>query len=256
MNWTRDQQLAVLRLYFRLPFGKLHRANPEIVALAEALGRTPSSVSMKACNFASLDPSITSTGRKGLAGTSRADRELWAEFQADSERVADEAEGVVEGLALGRAEQGAALRSAPWQPEAPVGPTEVQRLVRARRVQAFFRRAVLVSYRGACAISGLRERSLLRASHILPWSTHPTRRADPTNGLCLNALFDAAFDRGLITIDEDLRLVVSNRLKEAAGEARLSCSIAEAHGQALHLPERQLPDRAALEHHRTKVYRE
>ncbi len=65
MHWTRDQQLAVLRLYFRLPFGKLHRGNPEIVALAQALGRTPSSVSMKACNFASLDPSITLTTHLG-----------------------------------------------------------------------------------------------------------------------------------------------------------------------------------------------
>ena len=44
------------RLYCRTPFGKLHQHNPEIVALARALGRTASAVGMKACNFASLDP--------------------------------------------------------------------------------------------------------------------------------------------------------------------------------------------------------
>ncbi|QDT52437.1 hypothetical protein Pan44_04480 [Caulifigura coniformis] len=69
-------------------------------------------------------------------------------------------------------------------------------MVNARKVQAFFRRAVLAFYNSTCVITGLKVRVLLRASSILPWSTHPKRRADPTNGLSLSALFDAAFDRG------------------------------------------------------------
>ena len=103
---------------------------------------------------------------------------------------------------------------------------------------------------------GLRVRGLLRASHILPWNTHPTRRADPTNGLCLSALFDTAFDRGLITIDEDLRVIVSKRLQTAARKARLPCSLTEAHGQPLILPHRLPPDRTALEHHRINAFRQ
>lgn len=50
--WTRDELLIAFNLYCRTPFGRLHRGNPDIIAMAELLGRTPSSVSMKLCNFA------------------------------------------------------------------------------------------------------------------------------------------------------------------------------------------------------------
>ena len=58
---------------------------------------------------------------------------------------------------------------------------------------------------------------LLNASHIIPWNVNVERRADPRNGIALNALYDRAFDRGLITFDEGLRLVVSGRLKAKDG---------------------------------------
>jgi len=76
------------------------------------------------------------------------------------------------------------------------------------------------------------------------------------SGLPLSAPSDAAFDRGLVTVDEDLRVVVSRRLRRAAGKARLGCSVGEAHGQRLILPEhRRGPDREALEFHRGRVFR-
>jgi predicted restriction endonuclease len=128
------------------------------------------------------------------------------------------------------------------------------RTVRARRVQSFFRAAVLTSYGNRCAISGIAVRDLLVASHIIPWSQSVERRADQSNGLCLNALFDRAFDRGLITIDQDNRVVVSRRLAEAADRADLTCSIREAHGRLLRPPHRFAPDAGALEHHRMSVY--
>ena len=80
------------------------------------------------------------------------------------------------------------------------------------------------------------------------------RRADPTNGLCLNALFDRAFDRGLITLDENLRVVVSPRLQEISRQSPLGCSVAEAHGRPLTLPGRFQPDMAAVEFHRSEVF--
>ena len=58
-RWTRQQLKLAFHLYCQLPFGRLHRRNPEIVDLAELLGRTPSAVAMKLVNFASLDPAIT-----------------------------------------------------------------------------------------------------------------------------------------------------------------------------------------------------
>src|SRR5439155_11740700 len=62
------------------------------ISLAGHLGRTPSALAMKACNFASLDPSFRRTRRTGLTRVSNADRTIWNEFAGDAERVAAEAE--------------------------------------------------------------------------------------------------------------------------------------------------------------------
>lgn len=226
-DWTRSELLQALRLYMRLPFGRLHDRNPEIIALAERIGRTPGSVGMKACNFASLDAAITSTGRRGLSGASAADRTIWAEFMANPEEVAAEAEALADQLPISPNERQGSTPPPPasldpqssiFDPHFPDASTETElpRLTRARRVQSFFRAAVLTSYESRCAISGLSDPRLLNASHIIPWSTSIPRRADPTNGLCLNALFDRAFDRGLITFDESLRVVVSPQLQTTA----------------------------------------
>jgi len=182
--WSRDDLLAAMHLYFLLPFGKLSQTTPAIQELAIALGRTSSSVAMKLCNFASLDPQIIASGRKGLDGASKADQALWMEFQkTPSQFIEQTATSLEQKMAY------------------PSGPTQVQRTIQARRGQDFFRSTVLQSYGSTCAFSGLDAPELLRASHIIPWSEHEETRLDPTNGICLNALHDAAFDRNLITLD-------------------------------------------------------
>lgn len=245
--WTRPQLLIALRLYMRTPFGRLYGTNPEIVALAERIGRTSNALAMKACNFANLDPEQQA---RGLSATSQADRALWQEFTANPEQIAAEAEAAFAAL------DPAAPAPEPDDPllQPPTGETETPRLIRARRVQSFFRAAVLTSYGHRCAISGIALPELLVASHIIPWSASVERRADPTNGLCLNALFDRAFDRGLITIDADHRVVVSKRLADGLTDADLSCSLSEVHGEELKLPDRFHPDRDALAYHRTSIF--
>ena len=91
-RWSRAQLLVALKLYCELPFGKMHSRNPEIIRCANLIGRTPSSLAMKLTNFASLDPGITSTGRRGLTGASQADRHIWDEMTADWDRLAPEIE--------------------------------------------------------------------------------------------------------------------------------------------------------------------
>lgn len=81
------------------------------------------------------------------------------------------------------------------------------------------------------------------------------RRADPTNGLCLNALFDRAFDRGLITLDAMLRVVVSRRLREVAIDPDLQCSLVEAEGRTITVPKRFPPALDAIEYHRVNVFK-
>ena len=91
-RWTKEQLKLAFHLYCQLPFGKLHSRNPEIIKLAKLIGRTPGAVAMKLVNFASLDPAITSTGRAGLGNAGSLDREVWAEFHADWEKLAIECE--------------------------------------------------------------------------------------------------------------------------------------------------------------------
>jgi hypothetical protein len=248
-RWTRSQQLIALRLYMRLPFGRLHGKNAEIVELAARIGRTPSALAMKACNFASLDPTFRRTNRTGLSGASNADRAIWSEFTANPERCAMEMEDTYARVEPSEAaEQVEAI-------ELPDGETETTRTVRTRRVQSFFRAAVLTSYAGRCAISGLAVPELLNASHIIPWSQNVERRADPTNGICLNALFDRAFDRGFIAVDDDLRILVSNQLPLSNQPTDLRCSLDELDGRKLAIPSRFAPDASALEYHRQHVFR-
>jgi hypothetical protein len=202
---------------------------------------------MKACNFASLDPAFRQTDRTGLSGVSAADRALWAEFAADAEAFAAEAEAAYERLGE-RADATPEL-----QP--PGAPSEREQLVRVRRVQGFFRAAVLTSYEHRCALSGLAVPELLNASHITPWSASVPRRADPTNGICLNALLDRAFDRGLFTFDESLRVVVSARWTSIEPDVAERLDLADLHGRRLTMPGRFAPDPAAVGFHREHVFR-
>lgn len=101
-----------------------------------------------------------------------------------------------------------------------------------------------------CVLTGISVPQLLIASHIIPWREDEDRRADPTNGLSLNALHDKAFDRHLITFDEDCRLVVSSFLRKNDVPEFQSANFAELEGATLMLPHRFAPDPRALEEHR------
>jgi len=203
---------------------------------------------MKTSNFASLDQSIH---QKGLTGGSKADEVLWNEFIADPTRI---------GLEM---EEAATRFCAPdsirqEDEDLPVflpHETEAIRVGRVRRVQWFFRGVVLAAYNKQCAITGLAVPELLIASHIIPWSVNPERRADPTNGILLNSLLDRAFDSGLIAFDDNYRVLVSVPLEKAAAKAGLDCSLTRLRGRSLTLPKRFKPDPAALEYHRRNKFK-
>lgn len=99
-GWTRQQLLVAFNLYCQLPFGKLHSRNPDIIAAAQQIDRTPSALAMKLTNIASLDPVITSTGRTGLRGASRADRAMWNEMHADWNSFALESHEAMRHISL------------------------------------------------------------------------------------------------------------------------------------------------------------
>src|SRR5437773_10192576 len=98
VHWTREHRLIALNLYFKLPFGKLHKGNPLIVEVARKMGRTPSSLAIKLCNFASLDPVLQARGIVGMTGAANDDRILWAEFQGNVASLGVESEELMHDL--------------------------------------------------------------------------------------------------------------------------------------------------------------
>ncbi|PCH61796.1 MAG: hypothetical protein COC19_04245 [SAR86 cluster bacterium] len=57
-NWVREEVWAALVLYLKTEFGRIHKGNPEIIALSQKIYRTPSSVALKMSNLAALDQTL------------------------------------------------------------------------------------------------------------------------------------------------------------------------------------------------------
>jgi predicted restriction endonuclease len=99
--------------------------------------------------------------------------------------------------------------------------TEIERLVIQRIGQDVFRQALMDYWGGRCPLSGITDPALLRASHIVPWAecTTDEHRLDVHNGLLLSALWDSAFDAGLISFSEEGSILVSAMLSAEAHSA-------------------------------------
>jgi len=249
--WSREELILAFDLYCRIPFKKTKANNPEVIALATLLKRSSASVARKLGNFGSFDPELKMRHVTGLVHVSKLDAEIWDEFNSDWNRLVLEAERL-------RAELGAEVEpqsEAGSELSVPQGASERETMRKTRIHQAFFREAILSSYEGTCCITGLRIRECLVASHIVPWSISEEHRTDPRNGLCLSATFDRLFDRGLITIDADMEVFVSARLRKV-GDKRIDDMICLYHGAPMLRPRRFMPLQAYLEWHRNNVFQD
>jgi putative restriction endonuclease len=261
--WTNDELIIAMNLYCKLPFGQLRHGNPLIIAVAQKLGRTPSSVSMKLCNLAALDPYHRARGVKGLRSTSRADREIWDAFNTDWERLGIESEEKLQLLLGGGQEQAPSpqvkdLVGRPPLARLPAnehaGPTETLISAKRRLGQRFFRQSVLASYNSRCCLTGNPVPELLVASHILPWANYPEHRLNPRNGLCLAQTQDAAFDRGLISFDEDYRLILGSYLKKFLPNEAVEGNFLAYEGKRIQMPDKFLPDPDLMSKHRKEIF--
>lgn len=253
-GWTRQQLLVAFNLYCQMPFGKMHSRNPEIIKFAEVIGRTPSALAMKLTNIASLDPSITSTGRKGLDGASTSDKAMWEEMQADWERFAIEAKQAATTFRRA-ADLNYTIDDTVPNDEA-IDYTGSDRIVQttARVGQNFFRRSVLSAYNFQCCITGLSIPELLVASHIIPWRDDAANRLNPRNGLCLSMLHDKAFDAGIIAINGDMTVSVSRKHTDNKDQFFNSALLAY-DGKPIASPEKFYPCAEFLAHHRQHVFK-
>jgi HNH endonuclease len=245
-DWTREELILAFNLYCKTPFGKIHIRNPDVIALATAIGRTPSAVSWKLANFARLDPALQKREVSGAAHGARAEIDVWREFSEDWERLAYESERLLSKF-LGRD-----LEAICETFEIPEGKTR-EVTVRARVNQGFFRSAVLAAYGLRCCITGLSIPQLLTASHIVPWSVDAENRTNPRNGLCLNSLHDRAFDCGLITVTTDLTVKISVRMTKSGNEAVRNFFLRYNHAPLIP-PRRFAPDQKFLRYHNQHVF--
>lgn len=262
--WTRDEVLLAINLYCKVPYARLNQIYPEVKALARLIGRTPAAVSMRCCNYASFDP-VESQRVKGLMHASKGDRKIWDEVSEDWETFVLESERLLtERHHAADASAGIAASSVEGNSQ-PASDGEVcfpsgdekTRPVRIRVGQQFFRKAVLAAYEGRCCVSGLNHEALLVASHIKPWreSDPKTERANPCNGLCLSALYDKAFDAGLMTLDDTLRVIFSSTLRDHATAEGYSRFFAPYEGKRLQHPSARFqPSVTFLSYHREHIF--
>jgi putative restriction endonuclease len=154
-RWSEEDTKLALFLYFQLPYGKLHKGNPEIQRLADFLGRTPSSVAMKLSNFASLDPVVTDSGRKGLSGASKLDHIMFHRYSSDWTALVNENEAAWSKIIDIKPTSALNDHTTYYQFKPYEGPSSNQSLVITRLGQSFFRRAVLANYDDRCCVTGI-----------------------------------------------------------------------------------------------------
>jgi putative restriction endonuclease len=250
-KWTREELIIAFNLYCKIPFGKIHIHNPEIIVLSKILGRTPSAVSWKLANFASLDPALKKRNIDGASHGSKMDAEVWNEFNEDWDRLAFESEKLLAQKVGKQVED----LSEVVVFDLPKEGKERDALVKVRVNQSFFRKAVLAAYSFKCCITGLNIPELLNASHIIPWSKNETNRVNPCNGLCLNAIHDRAFDRGFLTVTPDLVVRVSKSVKGGNTNSAVKDLFLRYDGVRINVPSRFLPDSTFLKFHNENVFR-
>lgn len=232
--WDRQELLEALRLYCLTPFGRIHSRNPDIIALANDLDRSANAVALKMVNFASLDPTID---RKGMSNVSDLDRKVWDEFFGNLLNIQSTPENLSHGFSETQSQFDVDLLPGLERPVT----------VNRRINQDFFRKLVLASYNFKCAATGISEPQLLVAGHIVPWSVDNSLRTNPANGICLNNLFDKAFDRRLIAIGEDWKIIYSSKLPSETVRKMKSIAF-----EKIQLPEKFRPDPALFESHRVQ----
>jgi len=243
-NWKREELILAINLYCKTQFGRIHQRNPDIIKLSQLIGRTPGAIAWKMCNFASIDPSLD---RKGASNVGKLDVEIWNEFFNSWEQLVFESENLLTNLEQQR------ISTQIGSNDILEG-REIERTVKTRVNQHFFRKAVLSAYDFRCCITNIAIPELLISSHIIPWAKDPQNRLNPRNGLCLNALHDKAFDRGLITISKDFTIMVSPRVEGNYPNSAEKKFISEYNDKKITLPRRFIPDVEFLEYHQNYIF--
>ncbi|MBE6253983.1 MAG: HNH endonuclease [Prevotella sp.] len=248
-NWTEEQITVVLYEYCRNPFGQFSATKQFVVELGKLLGRTPGAIVRKVGNLASFDPQMKARGVGGLGHTGKLDEIVWNKYFGHWDKLAFDAEVLIAKYQQKGLEE--SLTETINLNNLPKGKERKQEVTR-RINQDFFRRTVLSSYNNCCCITGINNKSLLEASHIVGWTKDEANRTNPQNGLCLNVLFHKAYDENLIGISPDYEIFISDKFfgkMYAEVDNSTMEYIQSFNGRKLILPRRFFPDKDFLALH-------
>ncbi|MYF24474.1 MAG: hypothetical protein F4224_04195 [Nitrospira sp. SB0678_bin_10] len=124
--------------------------------------------------------------------------------------------------------------------------------IQQRSKQSLFRKRVSDNFQRTCCLSGIKEDSLLVASHIIPWSERTDTRLDPGNGLYLFTLYDQLFDKGFISFTNDLYVIVTPITDKLSVSLRKI--ITQLDGQRARRPQKWRINPEYLQYHRQNVF--
>jgi len=249
--WTKEELILAFNLYLKLPFGKMHSRTPEIVELANLIGRTSNSIAIRLTNFAACDPYHQNRGVKGMEGGRKQCQPIWDEFALNKEALIFESERILaekENQTIESKFNDILLDLKDLKGEVKL------REVKTRVNQNVFRQIVLANYSSKCAITGIDIPELLFASHIIPWSENQKERLNPENGICLSALYDKAFDKGFIGINERFELLISNDLKKKSKQDYYSKHFSILENEKINLPQRYFPNKEFIQFHLDTIF--
>jgi len=249
--WTREELIIAFNLYLKMPFGKMSSTNKDVIKLANLIGRTPSSIALRLVNFASVDPALRARGIKGMDGGTKIVQPIWDEFFNNQEELVFLSEQILaqkENTSIENKYEIILSDLSQLKGETII------REVKTRVNQFVFREMVLANYSTKCAITGIDLPQLLLASHIIPWSKNEDHRLNPENGICLSALYDKAFDNGLISINNNYKVILSTSLKKKSQMVFYQTHFAPVENLKITEPMKYLPKKEFLEYHMDTVF--
>ncbi|WP_343613268.1 HNH endonuclease [Flavobacterium sp.] len=249
--WTREELIVAFNLYLTIEFGKIHSRNPDVKRLAEIIGRTPGAISRRLANFSSIDPFHLQRGVKGLDRGKRQVEPIWNEFFNNKEELIYESEKFLAARESMSIEE--KYKDILYDLKDLKGETII-REVRTRVNQCAFRKIVLANYSNKCAITGIDIPELLFASHIIPWSANEKYRLEPENGICFSALYDKAFDKGLIGINLNHEIILSDTIKRKKNTDFYAQHFNSIENQKIIKAQKYSPRKEFLEYHLDTIF--
>lgn len=95
----------------------------------------------------------------------------------------------------------------------PPNITERTGLVTSRVGQGAYRKRILHRWEYKCAVTGFNKLDILIASHIVPWcESSDEERLDLHNGILLSPVYDALFDKHLISFENNGKIILSDAI--------------------------------------------